>query len=89
MKIRVVRAGAHSEKVSERMEMIDGMTVGDAMTHKVPFEEVGCPLTIAKMSWARILQDTSDGLIELEVSELDQFGEVLLPRGFWCQLLRA
>ena len=34
------------------------------------------------MSWARILQDTSDGLIELEVSELDQFGEVLLPRGF-------
>jgi hypothetical protein len=83
MRIRVVKAGAHSETVSERMEMVNGMTVGDAMKHKVPFKEAGCSSKIAKMSWARILQDTSDGLIELETSvELDQCGEVLLPPGF-------
>jgi hypothetical protein len=83
MRIRVVKAGAHSETVNERMEAINGMTVGDAMKHKVPFKEAGCSSKIAKMSWARILRDVSDGLIELETSvELDQCGEVLLPPGF-------
>jgi hypothetical protein len=83
MRIRVVQAGAHSETVNERLCAIDGMTVGNAVKHKVPFKEAGCSAKIEAMSWASILRDVSDGLIELETSvELDQCGEVLLPPGF-------
>jgi hypothetical protein len=66
MRIRDLHDRTQSDLAKERVFALDGMTIGDALKCKVPFQDADGHETVEMLTMCRLMSDVESGLIELE-----------------------